>query len=122
MRPNPGASGRGQQGDGEGQAGVRAQDADLHGARVWILKITSRMRAPAPAISPVRMLAIRVARRRRQATAGGGGAEPFAEGAAGYWLCRSEAPPVRARRYFLRGQGRWRVIGRPGAWRAVCKR
>lgn len=45
----------------------------------WLMKITSRMRAPMPAISRIRMLAIRVGRRRARG-AGGGLAEPLAEG------------------------------------------
>jgi len=56
-----------------GQAGVRAEEADVHGVGVLMMKITSRMRAPKPAISPMRMLAIRVGRPRRWGAGGGPG-------------------------------------------------
>src|SRR5689334_25150120 len=48
----------------------------------WTTKITSKIRAPMPAISHIRMLAIRVGHRRAE-DAGGDLAGPLAEGLSG---------------------------------------
>jgi hypothetical protein len=58
-----------------------------------MMKITTTMRAAAPAISPVRMPLIRVwSRPRRGACGGGGGRSNWLRVAAGCWLWRVVRP------------------------------